>query len=188
MSKIVKVPKGKTFRGLLEDLQACQPAIDWVGKKSLKTAWNTCQEPEWMWWLLDNVYFEISKETMFENAIFEASYDCVMAILQYANKNDFDALFELTERAVNYENYHKLIEVNVLTRPPLYTNVGFEVLEAVRCLLYIRQHPNPSRSMWMAEMISAFPEKTGLFHLKAGFADNIRRRIPYGMVKEGLGR
>jgi hypothetical protein len=177
------VPKGKTFRGLLEKLRACQTAMDWVGKKSLKTAWNTCQEPTWMWWLIENV------DNISDQAVIEASYDCVMAILQYANKDDFDALFELTERArktFTYKDCNKLKESNLFKRPPQYIGVELEVLKSVRYLCHIRNEPTFQRSVWHAGMISVFPENTYLNHLKADFADNIRRRIPYRMVKAGL--
>jgi hypothetical protein len=186
MGKIVKVPKGETFRGLLEDLHACQTAMDWVGKKSLKTAWNTCQEPSWMWWLIENV------DNISEQIVIEASYDCVMAILQYANKDYFDALYELTKRAretFTYEDCDKLIkEANSLMAitTPRTTRVEFEVIKSVVYLCRIRNRPTVQCSVWLAGAVSIFPENTYLPHLKAVFADNIRRRIPYKMVKEGL--
>lgn len=49
--KTIKVPHGKAFRTSLRNLDACPPAIEWVGKKSLKCAWRKCDRPDWMLWL-----------------------------------------------------------------------------------------------------------------------------------------
>lgn len=48
--RIVKVPKRKLFRTRLERLHACNLARKWVGKKSLRCAWNTCHRADWMLW------------------------------------------------------------------------------------------------------------------------------------------
>lgn len=52
--KIITVPKGKSFRALLlpMNLRACSDARKWVGRKSLRVAWATCDRPDWMMWLV----------------------------------------------------------------------------------------------------------------------------------------
>ena len=42
-----------TFQEWLVENNACEDARAWVGRKGLKKAWTTCQNPEWMEWLLD---------------------------------------------------------------------------------------------------------------------------------------
>ena len=37
---------------LLESLDACPCAIEWVGRKSLTVAWKSCVRADWMCWLL----------------------------------------------------------------------------------------------------------------------------------------
>jgi len=47
-----------TDRGLsrtLRRLGACEEARDWAQGKNLATAWVTCNRPDWMLWLLDEV-------------------------------------------------------------------------------------------------------------------------------------
>jgi hypothetical protein len=41
-----------TFARQLQLLGACEDAIEWVGKRSLKVAWRQCEEPQWQFWLL----------------------------------------------------------------------------------------------------------------------------------------
>jgi len=38
-------------QNLLIKLDACQEAIEWVGDKDLKEAWETCPRGDWMLWL-----------------------------------------------------------------------------------------------------------------------------------------
>jgi len=42
----------KNFSKYLKDLDACSSAVDWAKGKSLKTAWNTVNQANWMMWLL----------------------------------------------------------------------------------------------------------------------------------------
>jgi hypothetical protein len=41
-----------TFKAELQKIGACQEAIDWVGKKTFKTAWVECERADWMLWLV----------------------------------------------------------------------------------------------------------------------------------------
>jgi len=41
----------KYFYNQLKTLNACDPALEWVGDKSLHEAWNTCERGDWMLWL-----------------------------------------------------------------------------------------------------------------------------------------
>lgn len=47
--------KRVTFAMFLKRHGACQPAIDWVGNKSAKTAWEQCRFPYWMEWLVSKL-------------------------------------------------------------------------------------------------------------------------------------
>lgn len=40
-----------TFKQQLIDLNTCSDAVEWVGRKSLKTAWAECERAGWMLWL-----------------------------------------------------------------------------------------------------------------------------------------
>jgi hypothetical protein len=48
-----------TFRDQLEKLEACQESLDWVGNKSLKEAWEKCENPEWMIWFLSQTDIDL---------------------------------------------------------------------------------------------------------------------------------
>jgi len=39
------------IKNLLIKLEACREAIEWVGDKDLKEAWETCHRGDWMLWL-----------------------------------------------------------------------------------------------------------------------------------------
>jgi len=39
------------LRKRLLDMDACDPAVAWVGDKDLDTAWRECQRGDWMLWL-----------------------------------------------------------------------------------------------------------------------------------------
>ena len=39
------------FRDKLIEMDACREAVEWVNRKSLKTAWAKCEQADWMLWL-----------------------------------------------------------------------------------------------------------------------------------------
>ena len=45
--------KKTSFAKRLELMSACPESIEWVGAKSAEEAWNTCENPSWMLWLLE---------------------------------------------------------------------------------------------------------------------------------------
>ena len=49
--KIVKVKKGQSFASLLRNIRASKEAQQWVGKKSLRTVYRTCERPDLLLWL-----------------------------------------------------------------------------------------------------------------------------------------
>ena len=51
----IKVAKGQSLRSRLAALDACVEARNWVGSKSLRTAYRTCQRGDWMLWLAGRV-------------------------------------------------------------------------------------------------------------------------------------
>jgi hypothetical protein len=48
-----------TFREQLVKLRACSEAKDWVGDKSTEEAWKTCENPQWMLWILTKTELDI---------------------------------------------------------------------------------------------------------------------------------
>ena len=43
-----------TFQEKLKKLKACSDAVEWVGNRTAKQAWNECQRGDWMLWLIGN--------------------------------------------------------------------------------------------------------------------------------------
>jgi len=41
----------KTFKQVLEEINACSEALEWVGDRTLEQAWNDCHRGDWMLWL-----------------------------------------------------------------------------------------------------------------------------------------
>ena len=48
-----------TFREWLIDRHACEPALEWVGDRTLEQAWAECPRGDWMEWL----FFEVAHRT-----------------------------------------------------------------------------------------------------------------------------
>jgi len=71
-----------TFKEYLKKLGACKADIEWVGHKTRQEAWNDCQEPDWMLWLigeeklLDNRQLRLLAADFAEEALplFETEY------------------------------------------------------------------------------------------------------------------
>ena len=53
--RTIKVAKWKSFRSQLRALHACSDARTWVGHKSLRCAYRTCERGDWMLWLAGRV-------------------------------------------------------------------------------------------------------------------------------------
>lgn len=51
----IRVPRGKSLRSRLISLYACDEALEWVGRRSLQTAWRLCERGDWMLWLAAHV-------------------------------------------------------------------------------------------------------------------------------------
>ena len=48
----------------LNKLNACNEAVNWVGEKDLKTAWQECERGDWMLWYLQKTELDIRKLTL----------------------------------------------------------------------------------------------------------------------------
>lgn len=53
-----------TFIEQLKQHDACEDALEWVGDKSLPEAWATCQNGDWMLWLLWNFNTNVTDKHM----------------------------------------------------------------------------------------------------------------------------
>jgi len=45
----------KKLSDQLKAMNACSEAVEWVGRKSLKTAWAECERGDWMLWLAGRI-------------------------------------------------------------------------------------------------------------------------------------
>jgi microcompartment protein CcmK/EutM len=43
---------------LIEELGPCDDGKDWLKGKTLKEAWETCQQPDWMYWALGKLGYD----------------------------------------------------------------------------------------------------------------------------------
>jgi hypothetical protein len=48
-----------TFRERLVELRACDESREWVGNKTIEEAWKTCENPQWMLWILIKTDFDL---------------------------------------------------------------------------------------------------------------------------------
>jgi len=67
----------KAFLAKLLELNACSEAVEWVGKKSFRTAWNECVRADWMLWLVCKMEIGTRAERI------HAVCDCAATALKY---------------------------------------------------------------------------------------------------------
>jgi len=95
MMKLIKVLKGKSFRSRLIAMRACgweddTKAVGWVGRKSLKTAWRTCERGDWMLWLAATISVD-------HKLIILAVCDCARLALPYEEGHEALQSIEVAE-------------------------------------------------------------------------------------------
>ncbi len=49
-----------TFREQLVKLKVCRDSLIWVGNKTLEQAWATCENPEWIIWILSQTDLDLT--------------------------------------------------------------------------------------------------------------------------------
>jgi len=64
------------FTDKLQSMDACSEAVQWVGKRGLKTAWRDCPRGDWMLWLA-------ARADVDHKLIVLAACDCAETALQY---------------------------------------------------------------------------------------------------------
>jgi len=72
----------KAFLAKLLELNACSEAVEWVGKKSFRTAWNECVRADWMLWLVCKMEIGTRAERI------HAVCDCAATALKYVPKGE----------------------------------------------------------------------------------------------------
>jgi hypothetical protein len=48
-----------SLKDQLVKLGACNEALDWVGDKTIEEAWETCEDSEWMMWILEQTDLDL---------------------------------------------------------------------------------------------------------------------------------
>lgn len=70
-----------TLRRKLEELGACSDAVQWVGERTLKAAWNECPRGDWLLWLAPRLGVD-------RRLVVEAACRCAEAVLYLAPEGD----------------------------------------------------------------------------------------------------
>ncbi len=60
------------FSEKLNEMDACSEAVEWVGKRGVKTAWRDCKRGDWMLWLAGRLDID-------RNLLVLAACDCAAA-------------------------------------------------------------------------------------------------------------
>ena len=64
------------FTDHLRKMNACPQAIEWVGRRGIRTAWRDCVRRDWMLWLLDALdVFEREQQELADD--FKAQCDLI---------------------------------------------------------------------------------------------------------------
>ena len=69
------------FSDKLVSMNACQEAIDWVGRRDIKSAWRDCPRGDWMLWLAGRLDID-------RKLLVLAACDCAETALQYVPKGE----------------------------------------------------------------------------------------------------
>ncbi len=64
------------FSDKLRDMNACPEAVEWVGRRGIKTAWRDCKRGDWMLWLAEQLNID-------RKLLVLAACDCAETALQY---------------------------------------------------------------------------------------------------------
>ena len=66
---------------ILKEHDACHDAVEWIGSKGLKTAWNKCERGDWMLWALGKL--DLDRKTLVRIVC-----DCAEPALQYVPEGE----------------------------------------------------------------------------------------------------
>jgi hypothetical protein len=69
------------FSDKLKSMNACPEAVEWVGKRGLKTAWRDCHRGDWVLWLAGRVDID-------RKLLVLAACDCAETALQYVPEGE----------------------------------------------------------------------------------------------------
>ena len=69
------------LRALLKRKSACQDAVDWIGKRAPKQAWDTCSRGDWMLWLAGRIGID-------RKLLVLAACDCAEPALKFVRKGE----------------------------------------------------------------------------------------------------
>ncbi len=69
------------LKAQLIKMDACSEAVEWVGRKSLKTAWAKCECADWMLWLAGCLKVDRKRTAL-------ATCDCVETVLKFVPEGE----------------------------------------------------------------------------------------------------
>ena len=74
------------LKTLLEKLDACVGARQWVGDRSLSAAWKDCQRADWMLWLVGRMAGKDGWPTL--QQVVSAACDCAETALKFVSEGE----------------------------------------------------------------------------------------------------
>ncbi len=69
------------FSDKLNNMNACSEAVEWVGRRGIKTAWRDCKRGDWMLWLAGRLDID-------RKLLVLAACDCAETALQYVPEGE----------------------------------------------------------------------------------------------------
>jgi len=87
-----------TFRDQLQRIGACAEAKEWVGDKTIEQAWETCEDSQWMLWILSRTDLNLTDPAcdMAERVLHlvpeESQLACIWAVSAAKRRANFDEL------------------------------------------------------------------------------------------------
>jgi hypothetical protein len=121
------------FQRQLAKFGACSEAREWVGDKTARVAWETCERPDWLFWLANAV--GVDRKT-----IVLAACACARTALRFVPEGEVRHLqaIELAERCARGDSSVTLEDV----RRAASASASAAAYDAARreCCRLIRQH------------------------------------------------
>jgi hypothetical protein len=103
--KKMKIKNIKNLKRHLKRIQACKEAIEWVGKKDLKTAWKECDNACWLNWYLRRLF---QGSIVYKNANYVGVAESIYSPSRYTLGTAYD-YFRDKVKLLKLKWYQKLL-------------------------------------------------------------------------------
>jgi len=92
-----------TFKEQLEEIGACEESLAWVGNKTIEEVWETCQNPDWILWILTKTNLDLT----------DPLCDIVESVLHFVPENHRQGFINIIDATRKRANLSELLDADV---------------------------------------------------------------------------